>query len=414
MADGLFMNTNVRGDFLRPALESANPDGEVFAAVAFYTYADIIKYWTNRGCRVRLIVRLCHATSPSALREVMDNKLVMVRYFTSRHFHPKLYILSGVGAFVGSSNLTDSGLFSNQEINLQIPLDDPRFVELGVMFDEYWHQAEVLTQPILEKFASIPDDVHRATTTYEAAMSAQIPEVGFANIQRPGQMQGRRGESLFESEFLKRYQAFLAGFGILLDIYRSHGRRKLSADTPLPLRVEVDRFLNWIREEKSRRSPKLTGAADTRLLALVEEYVDSAVDSYLTDLSTSIYPDMRLRLGSPEAILQLGANELFSALKYVYAFYDQNRWYGGFDNMQDQLFSRNTLDKVKNTLIYLLHGAEPFQQRVARCLLDPNLRLVGVGPSCLTELVGWVNREDVPLLNGRSRDSMRWLGFPVD
>ena len=84
---------------------------EAYLASPFFTTSKPIEALTARGCPVNLLVRLCSITTPTALREVIKNPLVRVRYYTDRRFHAKLYIVGG-SALVGSANLTDSGLMT--------------------------------------------------------------------------------------------------------------------------------------------------------------------------------------------------------------------------------------------------------------------------------------------------------------
>jgi len=420
MNDGLFFNTTARSDFLRFALEAASPKSEVFAAVAFYTHDELISHWLNLGCTVKLLIRLCRVTSPSAIARILDHDRVQVRYFKGPSFHTKFYILGGIGVFVGSSNLTDAGLISNQEANVLLPPDDHRFVEFAMMFEEYWNQAAVLTSEVLGDFSAVrkeADAAAAASRAFEAALDRKIPDVVFSNISRSGSSPKRSRVSMFQADFLKQYQAFLKSFAILHAAYESVGKRKLPSPASLPLRIEVDRFLNWVWEKKVDRSPSpFAGGVpgDAELVVLIEEFINSAQDDYLLELEGTIYPDMVRRLGTAEAIEQLGADDLFVALTYVYAFYHQYRFQlGGVGNMQKSFFEHNELARVKNTLSYLLHGPDAFEKRVANCVLDPTLHLRGIGPNCVTELIGWINTQGIPLLNGRSRESLRWLGFKV-
>jgi hypothetical protein len=416
--DDLYLNTNSRGDFLRPALESCEPDSAVYAAVAFFTHAGLLKHWSQRGCNVKIIVRLCRATSPAAIGEVIDDPRIQIRYFTSQHFHPKLYILGGIGAYVGSSNLTDAGLVSNQEVNVLLDMDDPRYEELLAAFEEYWSAAAVLSRGILDKFAAIRDEASSADRRYEDAVSRDCGNVSFPNITRPGS--GRRDSkiSLYQADFLRQYQAFLKGFAQLQNAYRAHGRRKLPATSRLPLRIEVDRFLTWIADNKlpaqQGNKPSVPGANHPtgQLGALIDEFMAAPVDTYLEELDRTMYPEMSEWLKSPASIAALTEDKLYGALTYVYAFFFQYRFYpGGIANMQAQFFRLNEAGRVRRTITYLLHGSGPFEERIARCIYDSDYSLTKFGENCITELYGWMNTEDVPLLNSRTRRCLRWLGY---
>jgi HKD family nuclease len=71
----------------------------------------------EKGCTIRLIVRLEYPTNAHSLRDIFDKRNVSICYYTGTQFHPKLYIFGNKIAFVGSSNLTENGLMVNQELD---------------------------------------------------------------------------------------------------------------------------------------------------------------------------------------------------------------------------------------------------------------------------------------------------------
>jgi PLD-like domain len=113
-----------------------------------------LKILRNAGCtQIRLLVRLCAFTSPSALRETRDLGDVQVRFFTDESFHAKFYILGNV-ALIGSANLTGTGLNSNRELSVTVTSSEERFDDIPALFDELWQRASVLTDDALEKFTT--------------------------------------------------------------------------------------------------------------------------------------------------------------------------------------------------------------------------------------------------------------------
>jgi phosphatidylserine/phosphatidylglycerophosphate/cardiolipin synthase-like enzyme len=107
-------------------------------ASPFFSFYDPIEKLTKRGCEVKLIVRLCSVTTPSVIAKALADPLVTLRYFTSREFHAKFYIVDDQ-ALVGSANLTAAGLMSNREISIVVRKDrDAAFNELPGLFELYW------------------------------------------------------------------------------------------------------------------------------------------------------------------------------------------------------------------------------------------------------------------------------------
>ena len=247
----LYTNSNAKSDFLKFALEKNIKENEdIYIATAFFSYTDFIKKAVERNCTIKLIVRISLATSMQSLKEISQMNNVNIRFFTSEKFHPKLYIFGNSTAFIGSSNLTQSGLTSNQEINISIESENPIFDDLKSLFYEYWEQAEVLDNDDIQKFIEVEEkyyDIDRNVNNYQSDIKA-IKECEFDNITIIGKKKHNK-EAAFISDFKKKYKIFLDNYKKLENIYKSFGKRK---ETSLPLKIEIDQFLSWIREKEAK------------------------------------------------------------------------------------------------------------------------------------------------------------------
>src|SRR5579875_1739621 len=85
-------------------------------AAPYVTHTAELREAALSGKAVNLIVGLNSATTPDALQKLLGVPNCKLRYFT-RRFHAKIYVF-GNTAMVGSSNLTDGGLFSNREATI--------------------------------------------------------------------------------------------------------------------------------------------------------------------------------------------------------------------------------------------------------------------------------------------------------
>jgi hypothetical protein len=87
MSVAVFANRSTRGDFVLNEIEKRGvQDCEVFIAVAFFTQSEVVIRLLEKGCKVRLIVRLGFPTSPRAI-DAVKNK-VDLRVYSSMSFHP--------------------------------------------------------------------------------------------------------------------------------------------------------------------------------------------------------------------------------------------------------------------------------------------------------------------------------------
>ena len=131
----------------------------VYIAVAFFTHSQFIKNLVSNNCKVYLIIRLGFPTNAHHLKEISNLDNVFIRFYTGTEFHPKLYVFDESGAFVGSSNLTGSGIHTNQELNIFIEPEDPVFETLKEIFFDYWEHASPLTIDVLNKYDAITWDI---------------------------------------------------------------------------------------------------------------------------------------------------------------------------------------------------------------------------------------------------------------
>ncbi|MBF4443687.1 alcohol dehydrogenase, partial [Vibrio anguillarum] len=68
---------------------------------------------------------------------------------------------------------------------------------------------------------------------------------------------------------------------------------------------------------------------------------------------------------------------------------------------------------VKKTLCYLLYGAGDIVTRMSNCTHDSEYELNEFGPANVQELIGWINKENLPVINGRTTKVLRYFGFEV-
>ena len=193
----LFTNTSTRSDFFRNAFfRFGSTPRDIYVAVAFFTYPDPIIQMVEDGCRVKLIVRLGYPTKPEALKTILGKEGIQIRFVNDRSFHPKLYIFGGCCATVGSSNLTDSALHTNQEVNITVEPSDPRYNELVSLFVEWWDQSKVLDEERLSEYAEI-------YATYRKRHDDHIIEDKLQEKQ--GRVAIRTFEEVLENPVLQRF-----------------------------------------------------------------------------------------------------------------------------------------------------------------------------------------------------------------
>lgn len=416
----LFTNTTSKRDYFYNLFANYGEECDVYIASAFFTNDRLLSELVSRKCRVYLVVRLGHPTSYKALKALLTKPEVQVRFFTDKSFHPKIYIFGNKVASVGSSNLTDAGLTSNQEVNVTVPADNPLFQEIRDLFSDYWEQARVLDSRILEDYGMIEKkymEMFKMESQFEDNIKDKIGIVVFDNIRR-GTKKPKASE-IFLDEYRKSYQTFLAAYMTIKLIYEQLEKRKID-EAKLPLRIEIDQFFNWVREEKAptdspERAPYREGAElDKFIESNITEYIEDDWE-YLSEIANEKYPVINKVLGTTESISKAMATDIVDALMVVHAFHDSFRFHeGGKEALKADFLRENDLDKIKSTLIYLLHSEEDdYITRMGNCIYNPGLKLKYFANSCVQETLGWVNHENIPICNDRTLKSIRWLGFRI-
>lgn len=418
---GLYANRNEHRDFVQNAIQQLSDDGcNVYVAVAFFTESNVVERLIAKGCRVRMIVRLGFPTNPSALEKLLGNDRIELRYFTAHSFHPKLYIFGDKVALVGSANLTGAAILSNQEVVVSIDSDDGRLSELASLFSDYWDEAKVLDQEALRAYKAIylryertQEDVHKLESEVLSKLGTSSP----SNITRDKPKASK--ESVFLEDFRKTYQECVAAFNIAREAYQVSGYRKADP-AKIPLRLEIDSFISFVRERKAEsdswRSSPLRSAADQQqfIAGLIEEWRVTPWPYFEERIVGENYPRLLRTFSSSETIAQASDDELFDALSTLHSFYDRFRFYlGGLPTWKKTFLAANEPKRARESLSYLVFGKEGIESRMANAIYDSRYKLNEFGRANVQELIGWCNREELPILNGRTTKVLRYFGSDV-
>lgn len=416
--DRLYTNRNATGDFHINAFRAHGQHvTSLHAAVAFLTAPEPLLELAEAGVKVRVVVRLGYPTSPRALKRLVEHPQVLVHATTSPAFHPKLYVFEDRCALVGSANMTNAALWTNQEVSVEIPAADPVYDELADLFDLWWAGSRVLDEDLLDAYdrAFVLHSPGAKDRALEKAVKDLAPG-NLSDIDKTVRKKASRAELDFDL-YQKTYEAFLSGFSTLLAGYKSTGTRVLPE---LPLRLEVDAFLGWLREAHAtgdlpESAPTRKGAQFTENLApLVREWSGVAEEWSSRNELESRLLQFQGRLGTPGAIKSASAGQIVDTLLNAHAVGDRLRYYkGGRPTQRANMLEKMPEDRLRKTLTYLLHGKPHFIERLARCLRDPEWKLAELGRSGVQEVFGWVNSDDIPICNERTLKSMRWLGLDV-
>jgi hypothetical protein len=419
MDDGLWTNRSSRSDFGRNAFAQLSQNSTAISiATAFFTEKDVVESMANNDCDVMLVVRLGFPTNPAKLRALLSNDRVQMRYFTSDSFHPKLYIFDQRVALVGSANLTSAAINSNQEILVSITSADPRFGELSALFAEYWNEAQVLTETILDKYDSIFQkykNINHEISNCDDDVSELLDEVRFNNIST-GQKKKSK-ELIFLETYSKTYQESVAAFNKISDVYLSNGLRK---SEKVPLRLEIDSFFSFVRETyattDSWEATEIgwTDSSRKMLNSHIQEWHKISWPHFENTICSKHYPLINEIFSSVDSISGQSLDSIIETLCVLHSFHDRLRFFkGGLESLKDAFRQKNDIEKVRSSLSHLLFGNQDVETRMADLIYDAHYKLEEFGESAVQELIGWVGSDDLPVLNARTTKILRYYGFQV-
>src|ERR1019366_8937974 len=374
----------------------------------------------SKGCKVRLIVRLGFPTSPFAIERLLNSPNVEMRYFTDHSFHPKLYIFGDKTALVGSANLTRSAILTNQEVVVSISSEDPRLNELALLFSDYWAEAKVMTAQALADYKVIYLKFGRLQSEAQKLDDEVLKKLGVvvaSNITRDKVK--RTKTTVFLDEFQKTYQECVSAFNVVREVYEQQAYRKASPGL-IPITLEIDSFISYVRDchaqgEKWITVPLLSGQEQRSFInGFVEQWKTTSWPHFEKTIVTINYPQLISVFQSPETIVASTDDQLFDALTTLHSFHDRFRFYaGGMPTWKEEFLKINDPKQLRETLTYLVFGKGNIVERMANAIYNSDYKLEQFGQSNVQELIGWCNREELPIINGRTTKVLRFFGFDV-
>lgn len=416
----LYTNRNSRQDFVKHAFtHHIQNNMDIFIASAFFTEFNVIDSLLEKGCHIRIIVRLGFPTSPFALEKLLSHKNVEARFFTNNSFHPKLYIFGDRSLLVGSANLTNAALLTNQEVMVSLNSEDHRFEELTSLFSNYWESANVLSKEAIKDYKNIYNKYSKLSSqiiNLDNEVLDKIGDVNYSNINRGKKHISQ--SSIFLESYRKSYQTSVYAFECIEEIYSSFQRKV--PEEQIPLRLEIDSFFSFVRDYYATQETWLaqplgwTDMQKSHLRTLVNEWLSTPWEHFEERIIPINYPLIYNVFKSPDSIEQSNAGEIVDALCVLHSFHDRLRFYkGGLDTLIEEFSTSNDISQIKKTITYLLYGKGDIIKRMSDCIYNDEFKLNAFGQSNVQELIGWINKENLPVINGRTTKVLRYFGFDV-
>lgn len=410
----LITNSNKKNDRLRLYLNQYGKNSDIKIASAFFSDSKTVKKFTEQNCDVKLIIRLGRGTSSKRLKEIIGLNNVFIRFFNGNHFHPKFYLFDRNTLILGSGNFTNNGVYYNPEALILINAEENQEIidETNQLFSDYWEQAKPLTIDELKKF-ELAEKEFEAQKDDKIEMKRAMGELVEFNNRGIDKDKKTTLEKNIEA-FSKNYHVFLKNYDELINTYLNYGYRKYPN---LPIRIETDRFLWWVREEPAKgdnlaKSVKLKPSdRQIKIEANIKDYSTSKIVFPMDSLKDP-YLAIKKAFNSQADIEKMSSKEIAKILsESVNAFYSSFRYSGGLLQLRELFATENSEEKIKNILSYLLFGKDKYDIRLANCINNPKYKLKHFGENSITELFGLVNNDNIPMKNQRVMKSLKFLGF---
>ena len=395
----LYTNTSGKDSVRNAFYNHSQGVPEILIASPFFSYDEIFNdiFKLNNECLIRMIVRLGPATSPESLQKIIDNEQIQIRYFTSPQFHSKLYIFGDKIILVGSANLTSAGFQSNREICVEISHDDERFDNLLRLYNSYWIQADVLTKERLKEYSQLYKSPNNKFGEYKFETEIKN-KFGDISPKEGVQVDKKKisKEKIFLESYLRTYQEFHTAYKIVENIYKKDKRRQQPEEV-VPLRIEIDQFLSFIREKYAKgdtwkTAPILGGAEQEKI---IKEKLDNWFSqrwSYLDNTIPEHTKRINQTLSSKDQIRNSTMEQIFHALDVCHSIHDRLRFFpGGHETLKKVFTSENDLKQIQKVISYLLYGQDDFITRMGTCIFDDSYSINQIGRSAVQELLGWKN-----------------------
>ena len=186
------------------------------------------------------------------------------------------------------------------------------------------------------------------------------------------------------------------------------------------MRLEIDSFISFVRDkhakkESWKKTPIVSGELqNNKIRELLEEWHQTPWPCFEETIVNETYPRLKTAFASESSISEANADEIFQALCILHSFHDRLRFYpGGLDTLKQEFFGKNDINQVKESLTYLIYGNTEIIERMGNLIFNQKYKLNVFGQANVQELIGWQNKEKLPVINGRTTKILRYFGFDV-
>lgn len=441
----------VNGRFFAELLERARRSDHleaIRAAVAYVSDKDsLVALAKDKKVPLRIYALFDGETWPSlpVLKYFSTARPSIQLFLTAKFYHPKVYWFEGVGAYIGSANLTDGGWVKNFESGVWLDANELDAQGLGdelrSMFDVIAERSVLVSSEhvkLAERLRAERAEIDRLRRDFDAQVAEAL--AGLPGQTSPvDQTQRREPGGAAKKAFIREWDETL---GLLQKLTR------IASEKPGPAWVSPDAHPAIIQDQATEYwyevNIKKIGQEQIDILHCRNRgRIDAAIDEVFTAWHaladngrwSEWVNEVPRRLGwllTRESLRGLDVDALGEIIHGSHAFRAHarqmtNRELGLPDGAHtpirercrvyaDYLLAERTAAGrgVAQVLEHALWGdhEEPVcAERLWRVTQDPDWRLPHLGIHTLAELLGYARPDEFPPRNNRVRKTLRALGF---
>jgi len=341
---------------------------EILICSPFISYNDVLFELIEHKVKMTLICRLSYPASPELFTKLntLRNKNQSIFVYDDSSLHSKIYYFKkkgkGLMAIIGSSNFTDSGIYSNKEYNLTTTK------ELDRIENYFKHLKE-------ESYSELNTEVIEYYKTF---------------YHRPVKNE-RYKKAKISKKLTEDYSATLEKYFVVKGILEREN------NTELPFTYVFDSFCHFFKTEiKSDYSINEPDIFDKRIL---KKYFKIFLSKYFKNDSNWRMERYKLSKNIRENLQTLSSSEIKQFFLGIHSITSGSGSGVRIQNIKDIDYS-----VLKELLEFLLNSNLSMSQKYSVALTKKEkkgLRIPYIGESSIGEIPGWLMPEKYPIKNGK-------------
>ena len=360
--------------------------------------------------------------------------------------HAKVIWWVGVGAYIGSANLTDRAWNQNHEAGIFLTQDELDREGLSERLDMFFDQVAAKSIPL-------DDDIYKKQSWLHE--QREKLRAGLYKLEREFEdsapaLQDRKSpifETPIRKNFEMRRKRFVAEWQETLAYLRPLAQRvALDENRPdwipeeTPAGVQVDQFLHAYYYQKVSRGKEkdayLThyernrNQPEVAMQEMLKWWKEGRYEHQYEELMVKHFAPAFVEHFARDRLLNLDRETFAQTMARSHAFRMHSSRMSndelGFDEKPEieekilahgrKLFDTRSKSGDKSALEvfhYVIWGPGDVGERIWTAIHNPNYQLDDVGPSTHGEIVGWVRPNDFPPRNQRTNKAIKALGREI-